>query len=188
MSESTVLDFGLSTGALIESAAEFGVIGTTAVKVSKVLALFAILQGAPTEDASKRTGISEGTLKRIRKVVLSGIPAREGVAGVSAATVSKAAHKLASDGIVSTLIDGGMSWADKYDAQLAASKFWDKFLVETKESRAPKEMTATDLAILVHDSIVAAGENAPLWAAAVQDALESAQAEIAAIAEAEAAA
>ena len=167
------LDFGVKLSALIKSATSFNVIGTATVKTSKVLALAAILQGAATEDVSKRTGIAEGTLKRIAGLARNGVPATDDRAKVTPATISERLHAL--DFV--TLTTEGADADKVLDATYAAANVWDDFLVETarKGSRKTEEMTPTSLAILVHDSIVNA-DNPDVWIAAINDALASAEA------------
>lgn len=152
------VNFGVKTSVLIDAATQLGIIGTASTKAAKVAALAAILQGAPTEDTAKRTRLSESVLKRIAAIAR----------GKQASKISEAMHK----------IDWTALAASDYDSVLAASHVWDDFLVEESKSKTKAPMSATDLAILVHDSIVAA-DNPAVWIAAVEDALASAAAKLA---------
>lgn len=171
----TRLDFGVKIAALIKSATSFNVIGTATVKTSKVLALGAVLTGAATEDVSKRTGIAEGTLKRIAGIARNGVPAREdeGVAKVSPAAISERLHAL--DWASLTTEDAPAD--DVLNATYAAAAIWDDLFIEVSKgsARTKEEMTPTSLAILIHDSIVKS-DNPDVWIAAVNDALASAEA------------
>ena len=167
------LDFGVKIAALIKSATSFNVIGTATVKTSKVLALGAVLTGAATEDVSKRTGIAEGTLKRIAAIARNGIPATADRAKVTAATISERLHAL--DWTSLTTEDAPAD--DVLNATYAAAAIWDDLFIEVSKgaSRTREEMTPTSLAILIHDTIVKS-DNPDVWIAAVNDALASAEA------------
>lgn len=165
------VDFGVKTSVLRDASKRLVIIGTTSVKASKVAALAAMMQGAPAEDTATYTGVALATLRR--------------VFGISK---SKVASKLTARmrDIDWAALAGSDDVAPDYDAVLAASLVWDDFLKEESQSRTKDPLSATDLAILVHDSIVKA-DNPDVWITAVADALESAQADLAALAEADAA-
>lgn len=177
MSEATTtsrVDFGVKMSALINAATSFNVIGTATVKTSKVLALGAILQGASTEDVSKRTGIAEGTLKRIAGLARNGVPAREGFKALTPAAISVRLHDLDWAALTASTDPDA-----QLDATYAAAAIWDDAFIETakagKSRKGDEPMTPTNLAILVHDSIVNA-ENPQVWIDAINDALASAEA------------
>jgi len=149
---------GLSISQAQDIAKQLGVIGTASIKASKVAALVAVLMGASTEDTSKSTLISESILRRIAAVAR----------GNDAAKITKALRS----------VDWAKLAEGDKDAVYGAAHVWDDFLTEVASApRSP--MSPSDLAILIHNAIVNA-DNPVKWITAVNDALESAAATIAA--------
>lgn len=173
MAEKTRLEFGVKTSELIEASKKQGFIGTTFTKSAKVLALGAVLQGAPIEDTAVRTGVGQGTLARLFTIV-NGKGNTVGTKRYTASKISEALHALAWSDII----------AEDYDAVLSAALLWDDMLAESKSTKSKKEepLAPIDLRNLIFDSLMVAGKDGKtgldrhpieLWESAVADAFAS---------------
>lgn len=179
---STNINLGVTPSALVDAARSFAIIGTAQVKASKVLALGAILSGAPTEDVSKRTGIAEATLKRIAGLARNGRAASETREAFTTESFTTAFRDLPWKALTTVPGEGkALSKAQQnaqYDASIATASFWDSFLSDENKSKGDTnkktgEGETTDMRAAVYEFVVNAPDPAAA-AALITEALEAA--------------